>query len=121
MADRIKLTLQFPDPNDHGLQEGFVRNMGNFNFSLTHVLTIFHHVEQCCYPSFLTLPHIPAMTSHDCLCHTRYTYAHHDTRTLYHYIFLMSFSFLMHLGPYYFYVSYLFPFLSYPCRLIHSV
>ena len=33
-----------------------VRNMGNFNFSLTHVLTIFHHVEQCCYPSFLTLP-----------------------------------------------------------------
>ena len=38
--------------------------MGNFNFSLTHVLTIFHHVEQCCYPSFLILPHIPAMTSH---------------------------------------------------------
>ena len=24
---------------------GTVRNMGNFNFSLTHVLTIFHHVE----------------------------------------------------------------------------
>ena len=38
--------------------------MGNFNFSLTHVLTIFHHVEQCCYPSFLFTPHIPAMTSH---------------------------------------------------------
>ena len=41
-----------------------VRNMGNFNFSLTHVLTIFHHVEQCCYPAFLIIPHIPAMTSH---------------------------------------------------------
>ena len=41
-----------------------VRNMGNFNLSLTHVLTIFHHVEQCCYPSVLTYSHIPAMTSH---------------------------------------------------------
>ena len=41
-----------------------VRNMGNFNLFQTHVLTFFHHVEQCCYPSFLTLPHIPAMTSH---------------------------------------------------------
>ena len=33
-----------------------VRNMGNFNFSLTHVLTIFHHVEQYHYPSFLLIP-----------------------------------------------------------------
>ena len=41
-----------------------VRNMGNFNLFQTHVLTIFHHVEQCCYPSFLFIPHIPAMTSH---------------------------------------------------------
>ena len=24
----------------------------------------FHHVEQCCYPSFIITPHIPAMTSH---------------------------------------------------------
>ena len=38
--------------------------MGNFNLFLTHVLTFFHHVEQCCYPSFLITPHIPAMTSH---------------------------------------------------------
>ena len=42
--------------------EGIVRNMGNFNLSQAHVLTIFHHVEQCCYPSFLITPHIP---SHD--------------------------------------------------------
>ena len=41
-----------------------VRNMGNFNLFQTHVLTFFHHVEQCCYPSFLFIPHIPAMTSH---------------------------------------------------------
>ena len=41
-----------------------VRNMGNFNLFKTHVLTIFHHVEQCCYPSFFLIPHIPAMTSH---------------------------------------------------------
>ena len=38
--------------------------MGNFNLFQTHVLTIFHHVEQCCYPTFLIIPHIPAMTSH---------------------------------------------------------
>ena len=38
--------------------------MGNFNLFQTHVLTLFHHVEQCCYPSFLSTPHIPAMTSH---------------------------------------------------------
>src|ERR1700753_1886020 len=38
--------------------------MGNFNLFQTHVLTIFRHVEQCCYPSFLITPHIPAMTSH---------------------------------------------------------
>ena len=38
--------------------------MGNFNLFQTHVLTFFHHVEQCCYPSFLIIPHIPAMTSH---------------------------------------------------------
>ena len=43
---------------------GSVRNMGNFNFSLTHVLTLFYHVEQCCYPTFLHTSHIPAMTSH---------------------------------------------------------
>ena len=41
-----------------------VRNMGNFNLFQTHVLTFFHHVKQCCYPSFLIAPHIPAMTSH---------------------------------------------------------
>ena len=41
-----------------------VRNMGNFNFSLTHVLTTLHHVEQCCYLSVFICPHIPAMTSH---------------------------------------------------------
>ena len=38
--------------------------MGNLNLFQTHVLTFFHHVEQCCYPSFLIIPHIPAMTSH---------------------------------------------------------
>ena len=41
-----------------------VRNMGNFNFSLTHVLTTLHHVEQCCYLSVVICSHIPAMTSH---------------------------------------------------------
>ena len=46
------------------LYKAIVRNMGNFNLFLTHVLTFFHHIEQCCYPSFLTPPHIPAMTSH---------------------------------------------------------
>ena len=44
--------------------QAIVRNMGNFNFLETHVLTFFHYVEQCCYPSFLIIPHIPAMTSH---------------------------------------------------------
>ena len=38
--------------------------MGNFNLFLTHVLTFLHHVEQCCYPSFLSLPTFQAMTSH---------------------------------------------------------
>ena len=33
-----------------------VRNMGNFNFSQTHVLTFFHHDEQCCYPF---IPYFP--------------------------------------------------------------
>ena len=45
-------------------QETLVRNMGNFNLFQTHVLTVFHHVEQCCYPSFLLISHTPAMTSH---------------------------------------------------------
>ena len=41
-----------------------VRNMGNFNLSLTHVLTFLHCVEQCYHPSFLIVSHIPAMTFH---------------------------------------------------------
>ena len=51
-----------PDGESTGVS--YVRNMGNFNLFKTHVLTFFHHVEQCCYPSFLSAPHIPAMTSH---------------------------------------------------------
>ena len=83
--------------------------MGNFNFSQTHVLTFFHHVEQCCYPSFLIDPHLPAMTSH-------VAYVIYATITLITtqglcnitfspYVFLS----FMHLGPYHSYVSYLFP------------
>ena len=95
--------------------------MGNFNFSLTHVLTIFHHVEQCCYPSVLTCPHIPAMTSHVAyVIHVTITLI--TTQRLCNITFSPSVSFiLMHLGPYLSYVLYLFPFFSYPCRLTHSV
>ena len=88
---------------------GGVRNMGNFNFSLTHVLTIFHHVEQCCYPSFLTPSHIPAMTSHVAyVIHALFTLI--TTQGLCNITFL-SYDFLsfMHLGPYLSYVLYLFP------------
>ena len=56
--------VQVPAPPQLSTWTGPVRNMGNFNFSLTHDLTIFHHEGQCCYPSFLISPHIPAMTSH---------------------------------------------------------
>ena len=88
--------------------EGSVRNMGNFNLFQTHVLTFFHHVEQCCYPSFLILPHIPAMTSHVAyVIHVTFTLI--TTQRLWNITFsFMSFS-LMHLGPYSSYVHYLFP------------
>ena len=65
--------LDLAPPDDPGWSPFFaasliralrVRNMGNFNLFLTHVLTFFHHVEQCCYLSVLTSSHIPAMTSH---------------------------------------------------------
>ena len=96
-----------------------VRNMGNFNFSWTHVLTIFHHVEQCCYPSFLSIPHIPAMTSH--VAYVIYaTFMLITTQGLCNITFFLCLP-LMHLGPYFSYVSYPFSFLSYPCRLTHSV
>ena len=98
-----------------------VRNMGNFNFSLTHVLTFFHHVEQCCYPSFLINPHIPAMTSH--VAYVIYaTFTLITTQglcniTISPYVFLslciVDCIFLCSL-PF----SFLF---SYPCRLTHSV
>ena len=93
--------------------------MGNFNFSLAHVLTIFHHVEQCCYPAFLITPHIPAMTSH-------VAYVIYATITLIttqghcNITFLMSLS-LSHVGPCFLYVLYLCFFFSYPCHLTHSV
>ena len=81
--------------------------MGNFNFSLTHVLTIFHHVEQCCYPSFLITPHIPAMTSHvvyDIYATiTLITTQRLCNITFSPYVFLP----FMHLGPYFSYVPYL--------------
>ena len=96
-----------------------VRNMGNFNFSLIHVLTFFHHVEQCCYPSFLIIPHIPAMTSH--VAYVIYaTFTLITTQGLCNITFpSYVFLFLMHVGPYFSYVPYLFSF--YPCRLTHSV
>ena len=79
-----------------------VRNMGNFNLSSTHVLTIFRHVEQCCYSSFPNIPHTPAMTSH-------VAYVIHATITLIttQRLCNITFSpyvsfFLMHLGPYLF-------------------
>src|ERR1700753_1000459 len=82
--------------------------MGNFNFSLTHVLTIFHHVEQCCYPSVLTYFHIPAMTSH--VAYVIYaTITLITTQRLCNITFSPYVSFfLMHLGPYFSYVLYLF-------------
>ena len=83
----------------------FVRNMGNFNLFQTHVLMIFHHVEQCYYPSFLLVPHIPAMTSH--VAYVIYaTFTLITTQGLCNitfspYVFLSS----MHLGPYFFLCS----------------
>ena len=72
----------------------FVRNMGNFNLFLTHVLTFFRYNEQCCYPSFLSFPTFQAMTSHvanDISCPSR----RNDFVTLHSsYVFL----YLMHLG-----------------------
>ena len=75
-----------------------VRNMGNFNFSKTHVLTFFHHVEQCCYYSIPSISHIPAMTSHVAYVIYARLNDHHDTRTLYKYISPMSSSFLYAFG-----------------------
>ena len=81
-----------------------VRNMGNFKLSQTYVLTFFHHVEQCCYPSFLLISHIPAMTSH-------VVYVIYATITLITTQGLCNITFppyvffsLMHLGPYFSYV-----------------
>ena len=98
-----------------------VRNMGNFNLFQTHVLTFFHQVEQCCYPSFLITPHILAMTSH-------VAYVIYATFTLIttqglckHYIFLMSFFFLcIQDRTFTMTLTFSFP-SSYPCRLTHSV
>ena len=89
--------------------QGCVRNMGNFNFSLTHVLTFFHHGEQCCYPSVLTYSHIPAMTSH--VANVIYTIITLITTQGLCTItsFLMSFFTLMHLGPYFFTMILTFP------------
>ena len=98
----------------------FVRNMGNFNFSLIRVLTFLHHIEQCCYPSFLILPHIPAMTSHVAYViyaiFTLITTQGLCNITLSPYVFLS----LMQLGPYFF-MFITFFLASYPCRLTHSV
>ena len=95
--------------------------MGNFNFSRTHVLTFFHHDEQCCYPLFLITPHIPAMMSH--VAYVIYaTFTLIMTQGLCNITFLPYVSFfLMHLGPYLYYDFYLLLFFSYPCRLTHSV
>ena len=38
--------MQMPSDNV-SLPYQHVRNMGNFNLFLTHVLMIFHHVEHC--------------------------------------------------------------------------
>ena len=56
----------------------FVRNMGNFNLFLIHVLSFFHHVKQCSYLSFLAFPTFQDMTSHV----ANVIYAHHNTRTM---------------------------------------
>ena len=82
-----------------------VRNMGNFNLLKPHVLTFFHHVEQCCYPSFLNIPHIPAMTSH--VAYVIYAiFMLITTQGLCNITFLpYVFPFLMHQGPYLFLCS----------------
>ena len=103
-----------PDDHNKGLdlaKEHGVRNMGNFNLFKTHVLTFFHHVEQCCYPSFLIDPHIPAMTSHVAyVIHAIFTLI--TTQGLCNITFLpYVFLSLMHLGPYFSYVPYHFSFL----------
>ena len=86
-----------------------VRNMGNFNLFPTHVLTFFLHVEQCCYPSFLITPHIPAMTSHVAyVIYATFTLITTQRRcniTFSPYVFLS----FMHLGPYFSYILYLSP------------
>ena len=88
-----------------------VRNMGNFNLLKTHVLTFFHHVEQCCYPSFLIIPHIPAMTSH--IAYVIYaTITLITTQGLCNITFSLYFFSSMHLGPYSFLMILMFLFLS---------
>ena len=100
---------------------GIVRNMGNFNFSQTHVLTFFHHIEQVLLSFIPYPPHIPAMTSH--VAYVIYAYSrssrHKDSVTL-HFL-LMSFFFLCIWDRTFSYVHYLFPLFLYPCRLTHSV
>ena len=98
-----------------------VRNMGNFNLFQTHVLTFFHHVEQCCYPSFLILPHIPAMTSH--VANVIYAIIMLITTQGLCTItsFLMSFFFLCIWDRIFLMFLTIFLFFSYPCRLTHSV
>ena len=95
--------------------------MGNLNLFQTHVLTFFHHVEQCCYPSFLITSHIPAMTSHVAYViyatitlittqgHCNITFSSLCLSSVY----MLDRIFLMTLTS--------FPFFSYPCRLTHSV
>ena len=94
--------------------------MGNFNLFQTHVLTFFHHVEQCCYLSFLIIPHTPAMTSH-------IAYVIHDKLTLITTQGLCNITFFLCLSlssyalrTVFLDISYLF-LLLYPCRLTHSV
>ena len=110
-------------PPSSGFQsaQGSVRNMGNFNLFQTHVLTFFHHVEQCCYPLFLLSPHIPAMTSHVAyVIHATITLI--TTQGLCNITFFLCLSFLfMHFGPYSFMFFTPFLIFSYPCRLTHSV
>ena len=98
-----------------------VRNMGNFNLFQTHVLMFFRHVEQCCYPSFLIIPHIPAMTSH--VAYVIYaTFTLIMTQGLCNITFFLCLSlFFYAFGTVFSYVHYLFPLFSYPCRLTHSM
>ena len=95
----------------HTLLLGIVRNMGNFNLFQTHVLMFFHHVEQCCYLTFLIIPHTPAMTSHVAyviyVIHTLIT-----TQGLCNITISLCLSFFMHLGPYSFLMFLTFSFLS---------